>query len=113
MIRGEIWWVDFGEAFEIESSLRRPSIIVQSNVFNQSSMHTTIVIPLTTNLRLADFPGNMELSAAETGLPKDSVAVTPQITVIDRARLLERVSVLPDYIMRECTESIKLLLDVK
>ena len=55
----------------------------------------------------------MELSAAETGLPKDSVAVTPQITVIDRARLLERVSVLPDYIMRECTENIKLLLDVK
>ena len=104
---------DFGESFGSEPSLRRPSIIVQSNVFNQSSMHTTIVIPLTTNLRLADFPGNMELSAAETGLPKDSVAVTPQITVIDRARLLERVSVLPDYIMRECTENIKLLLDVK
>ena len=113
MIRGEIWWVDFGEAFGSEPGLRRPSVIVQSDVFNQTSMHTTIVIPLTTNLRLADFPGNMELSAEETGLPKASVAVTPQITVIDRARLLERVSVLPDYIMRECAENIKLLLNLE
>ncbi|MBP3771289.1 MAG: type II toxin-antitoxin system PemK/MazF family toxin [Treponema sp.] len=50
-------------------------------------MHTTIVIPLTTNLRLADFLGNMLLTADETALTKDSVVVTPQITVIDRARL--------------------------
>lgn len=113
MIRGEIWWVDFGAPFGSEPGLRRPSIIVQSDVFNQTSIHTTIVIPLTTNLRLANFPGNMKLSADDTGLPKDSVAVTPQITVIDKARLLECVSVLPDYIMRECAENIKLLLDLE
>lgn len=31
----------------------------------------------------------MLLTADETALTKDSVAVTPQITVIDRARLIE------------------------
>ena len=86
MIRGEIWWVDFGIPFGSEPGRRRPAIIVQNDSFNQTSMHTTIVIPLTTNLRLADFPGNMLLTADETALTKDSVAVTPQITVIDRAR---------------------------
>ena len=113
MIRGEIWWVDFGTPFGSEPGLRRPSVIVQSDAFNQTSMHTTIVIPLTTNLRLADFPGNMLLSADETSLTKDSVAVTPQITVIDKARLIQRVSVLPDNIMRDFAENIKLLLDIE
>ena len=113
MIRGEVWWVDFGIPFGSEPGRRRPSIIVQSNLFNRTEMHTTIVIPHTTNLRLADFPGNMLLSADDTGLPQNSVAVTPQISVIDRARLVEKVCVLPDYIMHECAKNITLLLDYR
>ena len=113
MMNGEIWWVDFGVPFGSEPGRRRPSIIVQSDNFNQSEMHTTIVIPLTTNLRLADFPGNMLLTADETGLSKDSVAVTPQITVIDKARLAGRVSSLPRHLMQECAENIKLVLGIE
>ena len=113
MIRGEIWWGDFGIPFGSEPGRKRPSIIVQSDAFNKTEMHTTIVIPLTMNLHLADFPGNVLLTAEETGLPRDSVAVTPQITVIDRARLAESVSVLPDYIMRQCADGIKLILDIE
>ncbi len=112
MIRGEIWWVDFGIPFGSEPGRRRPSIIVQSDAFNQTDMHTTIVIPLTTNMRLADFPGNIVLSSYETKLPKDSVAVTPQITVIDRARLLEMVSALSYSTMQEIGSNIRLLLDL-
>lgn len=112
MMNGEVWWVDFGVPFGSEPGRRRPSIIVQADAFNQTEMHTTVVIPLTTNLRLADFPGNVRLSAGETGLAKDSVAVTPQITAIDKARLVERVSLLPRSVMRECAENIKLVLDI-
>ena len=113
MMNGEIWWVDFGVPFGSEPGHRRPSIIVQGDDFNQTEMHTTIVIPLTTNLRLADFPGNMLLSSDETGLTKDSVAVTPQITAIDKERLVERVSALPRHIMQECAENIKLILGIE
>ncbi len=112
MMRGEIWWVDFGVPFGSEPGFKRPSIIVQGDVFNETSMNTTIVIPLTTNLRLADFPGNMLISSAESGLSKDSVAVTPQMTVIDRNRLLEKVKTLAPIKMQECAENIRLILDV-
>lgn len=64
MMYGEIWWVDFGIPFGSETGFKRPSIIVQNDSFNQTAMNTTIVIPLTTNLRLADFPGNTLLSMA-------------------------------------------------
>ena len=65
MIRGDIWWVDFGEPLGSEPGWRRPAIIVQSDDFYKSDMNTTIVIPLTTNLRLAEFPGNVLLSKEE------------------------------------------------
>ncbi len=112
MIRGEIWWVDFGIPFGSEPGRRRPSVIIQSDAFNLTAMHTTIVIPLTSNMRLADFPGNMILPDYETLLSKDSVAVTPQITVIDKARLLEKISELSDSTMRELAENIRLVLGI-
>jgi hypothetical protein len=44
--------------------------------FNASRIATTVVVPLTSNLRLAAAPGNVVLAAARSGLPKDSVEST-------------------------------------
>lgn len=112
MIRGDIWWVDFGEPLGSEPGWRRPAIIIQSDDFNNSNMNTTIIVPLTTNLRLADFPGNFFLSCKESKLSKDSVVVAPQITVIDKSRLLEHVSILSESSMNDISEGIKLVLDL-
>lgn len=78
MIRGEIWWVDFGEPFGSEPAWLRSAVVVQSDDFNKSSMHTTVVIPITSNLRLADFHGNYLLLKSVSKLSKDSVVVTPK-----------------------------------
>ena len=103
MIRGDIWWVDFGEPLGSEPGWRRPAVIVQSDEFNKSDMNTTVVIPITTNLRLAEFPGNVLLSKQDSKLSKDSVAVTPQITVIDSIRLVEHVSVFLCFLSTKLT----------
>ncbi len=66
-------------------------MIVQGDLFNASRIATTIVVPLTSNQRLATAPGNVALTATSTGLPKDSVANVSQIISIDRAVLTERV----------------------
>jgi mRNA interferase MazF len=52
-------------------------------------------VPLTGNLRWADAPGNVALSARLTGLPKDSVANVSQIVTVDRDLLTERMGKLP------------------
>jgi mRNA interferase MazF len=51
-----------------------------------------VCLPLTSNLKWADAPGNVLLAARVTGLPKDSVANASQILTIDRDLLTERVS---------------------
>ena len=110
MIRGEIWWVDFGIPFGSERGYRRPAVIIQDNSFNKSDINTTVVIPLTTNLNMIEYPCNEFLSANETKLSKDSVVLTPQIGVIDKSRLDEKVSKLPSPTMQRISNSVMKLL---
>lgn len=112
MIRGEIWWADFGVPFGSEPGFRRPVVIVQSDDFNKSNMNTVIVIPLTTNIIFKEFPGNIFLVQEETKLSKDSVVVTVQIVVIDKRRLIEKVSTLSSFNMKKIENGIKLVLEL-
>ena len=68
---------------------------MQADALNRSRIATTVCVPLTSNLRWADAPGNVSLTARLTGLPKDSVANVSQIVTIDKALLTERVAKLP------------------
>ena len=52
---------------------------------------TVVCVPLTSNLRWEEAPGNVRLAARMTGLPRDSVANVSQIIALDRALLEERV----------------------
>lgn len=66
-------------------------MVVQGDALNRSQIATVVCVPLTSNLRWADAPGNVPLSARATGLPKDSVANVSQIVALDKALLTERL----------------------
>ena len=55
-------------------------------------------------------PGNAALSAARTGLPKDSVVSVSQIVTIDRELLTERIGRLPDSLLSRILAGIDLVL---
>ncbi len=59
--------------------------------FNRSRIATVVCVPLTSNPKWADAPGNVPLHARSTGLPKNSVANVSQIVALDRSLLTERV----------------------
>jgi mRNA interferase MazF len=88
--QGEVWWADLSEPVGSEPSFRRPVLVVQSDPLNQSRIATTICVPLTSNLKWADAPGNVALGRKISGLPKDSVANVSQIVALDRDMLTER-----------------------
>jgi mRNA interferase MazF len=61
---------------------------------NRSRIATVVCVPLTSNLRWADAPGNVSLTARVKGLPKDSVANVSQIVALDkqlRGIILKRI----------------------
>ena len=94
--QGEVWWADLGQPAGSAPGFRRPVVIVQNDSFNRSRIATCVVVPLTSNMRWADAPGNVALAAADTGLPKDSVANVSQVFTVDRSQLTEPVFRLSD-----------------
>jgi len=70
-------------------------VVVQGDAINRSRISTVVCVPLTSNLRWVDAPGNVALSTRETRLPKDSVANVSQIVTLDRSLLTDRLSRLP------------------
>ncbi len=70
---------------------RRPAVVVQHDRFNRSAISTTVVAAVTSNLRLAEMPGNVRLRSGEAGLPRPSVINVSQVTTVDRERLGARI----------------------
>jgi mRNA interferase MazF len=70
-------------------------VIVRGNPLNRSRIATVVCVPLTSNTRWENAPGNVFLPARAAGLPKDSVANTPQFVALDKELLTERVAKLP------------------
>ena len=111
MMNGEIWWVDFQEPRGSTPAFVRPGIIVQNDELNSSELNSTIVIPITTNCRLADYKGNVFLDKTESRLSKDSVALCAQITTVDKQALLEKNSKISSELLNEVYEEISWVLE--
>ncbi|MGJ4747850.1 type II toxin-antitoxin system PemK/MazF family toxin [Leptospira sp. SA-E8] len=110
MIRGEIWWVDLGIPFGSEPGFKRPVLIVQDDSFNESNINTVIVVSITSNLNLAEAPGNVLLSKKDSNLSKESVVNVSQVVTLDRERFLDKVSKLKSSKMADIEEGLKLVI---
>ena len=84
--------------------------MVQDNPFNESRIRTVIVAAVSSNLRLAEAPGNVLLLQEESSLPKDSVINVTQILTVDKMFLTEQVSVLRADTMSRVDAGVKLVL---
>lgn len=89
--QGEIWWADLGEPIGSGPGYRRPVVVVQCDDLNRSQIGTVVCVPLTSNLKWTDAPGNMVLTARMTGLSRDSVANVSLITSVDKNQLTKPV----------------------
>ncbi len=112
MERGEIWWARLPDPVASEPGFNRPVLIVQANSFTRSHIRTVIAIVLTSNLRLAKAPGNVLIPAADSGLPKDSVANVSQVITIDKSFLHEKAGKLSAPLVRLVNEGLRLSLSL-
>jgi mRNA interferase MazF len=87
-------------------------VIVQADDFNDSPIRTVIAVALTTNLHLAEAPGNVHLSKRQTGLPKDCVANVSQLITADKSFLTERVGNLTASVLERIEDGLRLVLDL-
>ena len=110
MKRGEIWWASLPAPTGSGPGFRRPVVVIQSNPFNQSRIATVVVAVVTSNLALADAPGNVRVGKTESGLAKPSVVNVSQLYTLDRELLAQRVRALPAESMRTIEDGLRLVL---
>jgi mRNA interferase MazF len=110
--RGEIWWADLPGPRRSEPGYRRPVLVVQADSFNLSRIQTAIVAAITSNVELADAPGNVLLPAGSAGLPRDSVVNVSQLLTLDRSFLTEHAGTLPPRLQRSVDEGLRTVLDL-
>jgi mRNA interferase MazF len=110
--RGDIWWASLATPRGSSPGFRRPILVVQSNDFNRSRINTVIAAVITSNMVLADAPGNVRVPARATGLKKASVVNVSQIITVDKSYLMERVGTLKANYMKEVDDGLRLVLAV-
>ena len=108
--RGQLWWADLPNPTGSEPGFTRPVLIVQAESFNRSKLATVVVTAITSNLHLADAPGNVMLPKIKSGLPKDSVVNVSQLSTIDRDSLKEPITLLDRGTVQQIDEGLALVL---
>ena len=112
MKRGDIWWAVLDEPMGSEPGYRRPVVIVSSNEFNQSKIRTVLVAIITSNLRLAEAPGNISISKKESGLSKESVVNVSQVLTLDKSFLSKKSGKLLSKKIMALNEGLRLVLSI-
>lgn len=108
--RGQLWWAELPNPSGSEPGFTRPVLIVQAESFNRSKLATVVVVAITSNLRLADAPGNVMLPKNKSSLLKDSAANVSQLSTIDRRSLKEPIASLDRITMQQIDEGLALIL---
>ena len=110
--RGQIWWADLPEPRRSGPGYRRPVLIVQADSFNRSRIQTAIVAAITSNVAMADAPGNVLLPARSAGLPRESVVNVSQLLTLDRSFLTEHSGTLPPRLLRSVDDGLRTVLQL-
>ena len=90
---------------------RRPVLVVQGDPLNRSRLATVVCVPLTSNLKWQDAPGNVLVTRGASRLAKDSVANASQIIAVDRAYFDERAGRITGRLLQEVLDGIDVVLD--
>jgi mRNA interferase MazF len=113
MRRGDIHFVDLGPVRGSEANKRRPAVIVSNDAANATAGRlgrgVITVVPVTSNTERV-YPFQVLLPAEETGLDRDSKAQAEQIRSIAVERVGDQLGVVPNSIMLDLDEALRLHL---
>jgi mRNA interferase MazF len=84
--RGQIYFVDLNPVLGQEQAGQRPVLVVSIDAINRQPLVVTVISGTDGGNIAKDYPTNLRLTAAETGLPRDTVFLAFQIRSLDAAR---------------------------
>ena len=109
--RGGIYAADLNPPRGTEPGKIRPVVVVQTDLLN-SHHPSTLVCPITTNVKENAKYLRVHLTTGGTGLKKESDILVDQIRAIDNKRLTKEVGRVSKDQMRILVRNLQIVLDI-
>ncbi len=109
----EIWIADLNPQIGTESGKTRPVLAIQTNLLNKIPHPSTIVCPITTNVKKDSEILRVHLKKGTANLHQACDIMIDQIRAIDNIRLTKRLGILPDDLIDLVKENIQIVLDLE
>ena len=110
--KGAIYWVDFSPGKGSEPIGRRPGLVIQNDILNDSKLNTVIMLAITSTMKFGELPGNVILRKGEANLPKKCVINTTQIKSVDKNSIKEKIGTISTKRMDEVYDGLKLVMAI-
>jgi len=109
----EIWIADLNPKTGTEPGKTRPVLVVQTNLLNKIPHPSTIVCPITSNIKIDSEILRVHLNKGMANLNQDSDIMIDQIRAIDNKRLLNKIGNLPSDLIELVKENIQIVIDLE
>ena len=110
--RGSIYWVDFSPGKGSEPFGRRPGLVIQNDILNDSNLNTVVMLAITSTMKFGELPGNVVLRKGEANLPKKCVINVTQIKSVDKASIKDKIGTLSKKRIDEVHQGLKLVMSL-
>jgi mRNA interferase MazF len=109
----EIWIADLNPQIGTEPGKARPVLTVQTNLLNKIPHPSTIVCPITTNIKKDTDILRVHLKKGMAYLQQDCDIMIDQIRAIDNQRLVRKIGDLPFDLIAKIKENLMITLDLE
>ena len=109
----EIWIADLNPQIGTEAGKTRPVLVVQTNLLNKLPHPSTVICPITTNVKKDVDILRVHLKKGMANLLQDCDIMIDQIRTIDNKRLLNKIGELPKNLVDKVKENMKIVIDLE
>ena len=107
----DIWLADLNPTVVTEPGKTRPVVIVQTDLLNKFHA-STIICPITTNVKTEANILRIHLSKGTTKLKEDCDIMIDQVRAIDNKRLLKKIGTLNHQQIASLKINLGIILDI-
>jgi len=109
----EVWIADLNPRIGTEPGKKRPVLIIQSDLLNKFNHPSTLVCPITTNVKLESELLRVHLGNTIDKLEKQSDVMIDQVRAIDNNRLEKRIGHLPKPLVKKVKNNLGIIFDLE
>ena len=107
----DIWVADLNPRMGTEAGKIRPVIVVQTDLLNKEHP-STVVCPITTNIKPGAEILRVHLRRTKLGLKEDGDIMIDQVRAIDNRRLVKKLGEADRDTADKIKENLKIILDL-